>query len=78
MCPDAMGVGSDTALVRAERSKHGDGRVYHVAFTASDGKGGACTGVVLICAPHDQRPGHACIDGGALFDSIGPCPIGGP
>jgi cysteine-rich repeat protein len=77
-CPDALGVGTSTAKLRAERagtpSLPGDGRVYHVSFTAASGAGGECNGTVTVCVPHDQRPGHACIDGGALVDSTGPCP----
>ena len=71
-CPDAMGVGTGALALRAERNGQGDGRVYHVHFTATDGRGGACSGAVTVCAPHDQRPGQACDDGGALFDSTGP------
>lgn len=60
--------------VRAERNGNpktpGDGRVYHISFTASDGEGGSCSGVVSVCVPHDRRPGASCIDGGALFSSI--------
>ena len=60
--------------VRAERNGNpktpGDGRVYHVSFTADDGKGGSCSGTVSVCVPHDQRPGSACTDGGPLFSSI--------
>src|SRR5439155_10946413 len=59
-CPDARGIGSSTAFVRAERSGLRNGRVYHVAFTAGDGRGGTCTGVVRICVPHDRRSGHVC------------------
>jgi hypothetical protein len=72
-CPDGSGVGTSTASVRAERAGTprvpGDGRVYHLSFTASDGRGGTCTGEVTTCVPHDQRPGHACIDGGPLYNS---------
>jgi hypothetical protein len=72
-CPDGSGIGTSTASVRAERTGDpnvpGDGRVYHVRFSASDGRGGSCLGEVTTCVPHDQRPGHACIDEGALFDS---------
>jgi streptogramin lyase len=71
--PDGQGVGTDTAAVRAERSGTekvpGDGRVYHVGFTADDGRGGQCTGTVTICVPHDQSPGHVCVDQGPLYDS---------
>src|SRR5439155_1200795 len=41
-CPDAVGVGTAVALVRAERSGGADGRVYHVSFRADDGHGGQC------------------------------------
>lgn len=74
--PDGMGVGSSTASVRAERNGNpktpGNGRVYHIGFTASDGKGGMCQGTVTVCVPHDQRPGAGCVDEGALFDSTVP------
>ena len=74
--PDGMGVGTETASVRAERSGTkkvpGDGRVYHITFTADDGDGGTCTETVTVCVPHDQRPGHVCVDGGPLFDSTSP------
>ena len=72
-CPDGKGVGTSSASVRAERSGTGDGRVYHVLFTASDGKGGQCTGSVRICVPHDQRPGHVCGEDALVIDSTGPC-----
>jgi hypothetical protein len=72
-CPDGTGVGGPTANLRAERSgtpsQPGDGRVYHVSFEASDGQGGRCTGNVTVCVPHDQRPGHTCVDEGPLYDS---------
>jgi cysteine-rich repeat protein len=68
-CPDATGVGTDTASVRAERSGQGDGRVYHVSFTADDGRGGTCAGTVAVCVRHDHRPNGVCGDGGALVDS---------
>ncbi len=56
--------------VRAERSGQGDGRVYTIAFVADDGRGGACTGIVHVCVPHDQGQGGSCVDGGAQFDSL--------
>lgn len=68
-CPDATGVGTPEASIRAERSGRQDGRVYHVFFRASDGRGGQCDGEVGICVPHDGRPGETCVDEGALFDS---------
>src|SRR5262245_13369700 len=63
-CPDATGVGTDVASVRSERSGQGDGRVYHVAFAADDGRGGTCTGEVLVCVRHDNGRGATCGDGG--------------
>ncbi|HEX5759821.1 MAG TPA: SBBP repeat-containing protein [Thermoanaerobaculia bacterium] len=67
--PDAAGVGTATPRLRAERLGSGDGRVYHVDFTARDGAGGECTGTVRVCVPHDQRPAATCKDGGPLYDS---------
>jgi hypothetical protein len=72
-CPDAAGIGTASASLRAERVHRSDGRVYHVAFTADDGHGGSCNGVVTVCVPHDMRPGHTCIDEGDLYDATGPC-----
>lgn len=68
--PDASGIGSATASVRAERAGGGDGRVYHVQFTATDAAGGSCAGSVAVCVPHDAAH-RACGDGGALFGSTG-------
>jgi len=72
-CPDGAGVGTDTAEVLAERTGNkkvpGDGRVYHISFSADDGNGGICAGKVTVCVPHDQGQGSACVDGGALYNS---------
>ena len=72
--PDGQGVGTDTAEVRAERSGTkkvpGDGRVYHIGFTADDGQGGSCSGEVMVGVPHNQNT--APVDGGALYDSTVP------
>lgn len=63
-CPDGKGVGTAFAQVRAERdgnikgnsskSGPGDGRVYHINFTATDTAGDSCSGQVTVCVPHDQ------------------------
>lgn len=73
--PDASGIGTDIATVRAERSgttdqkkTTGDGRVYTIAFTASDGQA-ECSGVVTVGVPHDVK--DTPVDGGALYDSTG-------
>lgn len=74
--PDGTGVGTATANVRSERNGNpktpGNGRVYHIDFTADDGNGGTCVGTATVCVPHDQRPGASCVDGGALYDSTTP------
>ncbi len=69
--PDGDGVGTSTAQVRAERSGRGDGRFYHITFTADDGKGGTCGGpdhVIKVIVAHDRRR-RPPVDGGPLFDS---------
>lgn len=68
--PDAVLQGSQ-ALLRAERARSGNGRVYQVTFTASDGFGGSCTGSVPVCVPRD-RGATGCVDGGQLYDSTRP------
>lgn len=68
--PDATGVGGAQPMVRADRMGTGDGRVYHLTFTATDPQGAACTGTVTVCVPHDQRR-RTCGDGGPRFDSTG-------
>ena len=68
--PDGTGVGTDKATVRGERSGSGDGRVYHISFTADDGKNGMCNGEVMVSIPHDQS--HKAIDSGSQYDSTIP------
>ena len=68
-CPDAR-IGPDgTVELRTERAGSGDGRVYGVAFTATDASGVSCSGTVTACVPHDQGL-PTCTDGGALYDSL--------
>ena len=67
-CPDAGGVGSSIARLRAERRGRGDGRVYHVTFLADDARGGQCNGTVTVCVP--RTPGAVCVDQGPLFESV--------
>ncbi len=71
-CPDAR-IDGGMASVRRERSGMGNGRVYHVAFTASDGRGGSCQGSVAVCVPHDQGRASACVDDGPIYDSMASC-----
>lgn len=71
--PDAAWVSgrADQVLLRAERDGSGDGRVYRIAATVTDGNGGSCTGVALVTVPHDQR-GAPAVDSGPAIDSFGP------
>jgi len=70
--PDATGVGTATPSVRAERDGGGDGRVYHIAFTATNGSGASCTGSVTVGVPHDQGQNGGPVDQGSLHDSTLP------
>lgn len=69
--PDATGTGTGEARVRAERTGSpkvpGNGRFYHISFSASDGQGGTCEGVVLTAVPHDRVKSP--VDEGPLYDS---------
>jgi predicted extracellular nuclease len=67
--PDGQGIGTATAAVRAERDGLGNGRVYHIYFTARDSDGDACTGKVNVSAPLSQGEDGAAIDDGPLYDS---------
>jgi Tol biopolymer transport system component len=54
--------------LRAERDANGDGRVYRIAFEASDGRGGTCTGF----AAASVRKGNRAIDSAPpSYDSFG-------
>ena len=66
--PDATGIGTDTAFLRAERAGNGDGRVYHIYFTATDSEGLSSNGEVIVSVPHDQS-GRKAIDSGPKYDS---------
>lgn len=71
--PDAAGGATpDHVYLRAERSGTGDGRVYRIAFTASDGKGGTCSGTVTLGVPRDQGPAGGPLDSGLVVNSFGP------
>ena len=59
---DAVGPAANKVKVRAERSGLGDGRVYRIAFTGSDGIGGTCTGVATVGVPHDHSR-RLCVNG---------------
>ena len=69
--PDGMGAGTSTARSARRAQRHqetaGDGRVYHISFTADDGLGGTCSGTIYVGVPHDVK--DTPVDGGALYDS---------
>jgi len=46
----------------------GNGRVYHIRFTATDGLL-SCSGEVTVGVPHDQGQRSVAVDDGALYDS---------
>jgi hypothetical protein len=60
--PDAAWVAGhpNQVQVRAERSGQGDGRVYRISFTASDGRD-SCRATVYVGVPHD-RSGPPAVD----------------
>ena len=60
--PDAFITGPSTVSLRAERAGTGDGRVYRIAYTGSDGRGGSCSGVAFVGVPHDQGGQPIAID----------------
>jgi hypothetical protein len=68
--PDGRGVGTAVAEVRAERTGTGNGRVYHISFTATDSQGGTTSGTVLVSVPHSVN--KPAVDDGAIFDSTAP------
>jgi len=69
--PDASGVGTSSAMIRAERSGLKDGRVYVINFMADDGKSdGQCAGSVVVKVPRDQKS-KSCkaVDSGQKYDA---------
>jgi len=66
-CPDAL-LGGTGVHLRSERLGGGNGRVYRVAFRATDPAGASCTRTLSVCVPHDQS-GAACGQGSESFDS---------
>jgi uncharacterized repeat protein (TIGR01451 family) len=71
--PDAAWVTGhpNQVQIRAERDGTGNGRVYRIAVSVSDGVGGSCSGTATVGVPHDQSGPHA-IDSGLTINSFGP------
>jgi hypothetical protein len=65
--PDAV-ISGDGVLLRAERSGEGNGRVYRIAFSASNGR--TCAGSVLVGVPRDRA--GAAVDDGQSHSSTAP------
>jgi parallel beta-helix repeat protein len=65
--PDGSGIGTNSAQIRAERDSTGDGRVYEISFTATDGNGGMCSGSVNVSVPISKN--SVAVDNGQTFDS---------
>jgi hypothetical protein len=68
--PDAIDQGDGQLRIRAERNPHGDGRVYRIAFTASDGRGGSCSGTAKVSVPRKARK-PAVDSAPPSYDSLG-------
>ena len=67
--PDAAASGNQI-LLRAERAGTGNGRVYVVHFTATDGQGGSCSGSVKVGVPHSKK--DTASEGPQLYNSFVP------
>jgi len=63
--PDAV-ILDGSVMLRSERDGYGNGRVYRIAFTASNAAG-SCTGSVTVSVPHDMA--HNAIDDGQNYVS---------
>ena len=68
LCADAIIDAGGYARVRLARDGAGNGRVYEIAYSASDGCGGTSLGRVRVDIPHD--PGKPCVDDGQRFNSL--------
>ena len=70
--PDASGVGTSQAMLSAERSGRGDGRVYVISFTAADpaGFGFECMGTVQVNVPvKGSSTDCPAVDSGQKYDA---------
>lgn len=63
--PDAV-ILDGSVMLRSERDGYGNGRVYRIAFTASNAAG-SCSGSVTVSVPHDMA--HNAIDDGQNYVS---------
>jgi hypothetical protein len=56
--PDAKDVAPGTLRLRSERFGDGDGRVYLIVTTASDGSGNKSHACATVVVPRDQTPAY--------------------
>jgi Calx-beta domain-containing protein len=69
--PDArLALAANGVWLRAERLGRGDGRVYRIEYTASDGHDGSCGGTAIVQVPHDAAHPVA-RDSGIWLNSFG-------
>jgi Tol biopolymer transport system component len=69
--PDAIGSSAaGRVFLRSERNPQADGRVYKVAFTASDSRGDTCTGIAGVSVPRHTHV-SAVDSAPPSFDSFG-------
>jgi hypothetical protein len=60
----------DLILIRRERADTGDGRVYEIAFTATNTQSTlSCTGTVQVCVPTRKGKNGICTNSGQNYDS---------
>jgi hypothetical protein len=71
--PDAAWVSghANQVQLRSERSGTGDGRVYRIAVSVTDGRGGACGRTATVGVPHDLGKGATPVDSGLVVNSFG-------
>lgn len=69
--PDAF-INMNGVELRAERAGTGNGRFYGVNFTATDGKGGACTGTLIVRVPKNIKKLEDAFNDGMIYDSTLP------
>jgi hypothetical protein len=71
--PDAAKVAGhpEQVKLRAERSGTGNGRVYRITASVSDGKATCGSNTIRVSVPHDQS-GAPAVDSGPVYNSFGP------
>jgi hypothetical protein len=62
---DVVVTASDALQLRSERQGGGDGRVYTIGLTVTDGSGNATSSTATVTVPHDR--GHGAGDDGEAY-----------